>query len=129
VELEFPDGGGYITLEWKDGWHNGFMAQHTRMLANANLSYNFYWHTVAGHWPSLKRTEGLVDKIDASLRTVTLDDAKMQEMTRMQAEDAMFIPLYYVSEMYVVQPNVHDTGYCEWSASTVNTPETTWLSK
>jgi peptide/nickel transport system substrate-binding protein len=129
VDLEFPDGGGYITLEWKDGWRNGFMAQHTRMLANANITYNFYWHTVAGHWPSLKRPEGLVDKIDASLRTLELDDAKMQEMTRMQAEDAMFIPLYYVSEMYIVQPNVRDTGYCEWSASTVNTPETTWLSK
>jgi hypothetical protein len=70
-----------------------------------------------------------VDKIDASLRTVELDDAKMQEMTRIKAEDAMFIPLYYVSEMYVVQPNVRDTGYCEWSAATINTPETTWLSK
>jgi len=129
VDLEFPDGGGYITLEWKDGWRNGFMAQHTRMLANANITYNFYWHTVAGHWPSLKRPEGLVDKIDTSLRTLELDDAKMQELTRMQVEDAMFIPLYYVSEMYIVQPNVRDTGYCEWSAATINTPETTWLSK
>ena len=129
VELEFPDGGGYITLEWKNGWKNGFMAQHTRMLATANITYNFYWHNSAGHWPSLKRPDGLVDKLDVSLRTATPEDPKMQELTKMQADDAMFIPLYYVSEMYIVQPNVRDTGYCEWSASTINTPETTWLSK
>jgi peptide/nickel transport system substrate-binding protein len=129
VELEFPDGGGYTALRWKDGWHNAFMAQHTRMLATTNITYNFYWQTITGQWPSLKRTEGLVDKIDASLRTLTPEEAKMQELTRMQAEDAMIIPIYYIPELYVVQPNVHDTGYCEWSAATVNTPETTWLSK
>ena len=53
----------------------------------------------------------------------------MQELTKMQADDAMFIPLYYVYEMYVVQPNVHDTGYSEWSASTVFTPHTAWMGK
>jgi peptide/nickel transport system substrate-binding protein len=129
VELEFPDGGGYTALRFKDGWHNAFMAQHTRMLATTNISYNFYWQTVTGQWPSLKRTEGLVDKIDASLRTLVPDDAKMQELTKMQADDVMIIPIYYIYEMYVVQPNVRDTGYCEWSSTTVNTPEKTWLSK
>jgi ABC-type transport system substrate-binding protein len=129
VELEFPDGGGYTVLRWKDGWRHAFLSQHTRMLATTNITYNFYWLTITGQWPSLKRTEGLLDKLDASLKTLAPDDAKMQELTRMQVEDAMIIPIYYVYEMYVVQPNVRDTGYCEWSASTVNTPETTWLSK
>jgi ABC-type oligopeptide transport system substrate-binding subunit len=105
------------------------MAQHTRMLATTNITNNFYWLEVTGQWPSLKRPEGLLDKLDASLKTLDPEDAKMQELTRIAAEDAMIIPIYYIYEMYVVQPNVHDTGYCEWSASTVNTPETTWLSK
>ena len=129
VELEFPDGGGYTAIKWKTGWHNGFCANHTRMLATFNITYNYYWQTITGQFISLKRTEGLVDKLDASLRTVAPEDARGQEMTRMIADDAMFIPLYYVYEMYVVQPNVHDTGYCEWSATTVNIVEKTWLSK
>ena len=129
VELEFPDGGGYTAYRWKNGWNNAFLAQHTRMLATANISYNFYWQTVTGQFPSLKRTDGLLEKLDASLKTVTPDDNKMQELTRMQADDAMIIPIYYVYEMYVVQPNVHDTGYTEWSSSTVFTPENAWLSK
>ena len=129
VELEFPDGGGYNARRFKDGWHNAFMAQHTRMLATTNITNNFYWQEVTGQWPSLKRPEGLLNKIDASLRTLVPEDGKMQELTRIAADDAMIIPIYYIYEMYVVQPNVHDTGYCEWSATTVNTPETTWLSK
>src|SRR5208283_5343379 len=78
VELEFPDGGGYTAYRWKNGWHNGFMAQHTRMLATANISYNFYWQTDTGQFPSVKRTEGLLEKLDASLKTINPDDAKMQ---------------------------------------------------
>ncbi len=128
VELEFPDGGGYTAKRWKDGWTNGLMAQHTRMLATFNITYNFYWNT-PGQWPSLTRTEGLIDAINASLRTLNPEDEWGQKLTKMQADDAMIIPLYYVYEMYVLQPEVRDTGYTIWSASTVNTPETTWLAK
>jgi peptide/nickel transport system substrate-binding protein len=129
VELEFPDGGGYTAYRWKNGWKNAFLAQHTRMLATANISYNFYWQTATGQFPSLKRTDGLLGKLDASLKTVNPDDGKMQELTRMQIDDVMFIPIYYVYEMYVVQPNVHDTGYTEWSSTTVFTPHTAWIGK
>jgi hypothetical protein len=55
--------------------------------------------------------------------------AKMEELIKIQGDDLMFIPLYNVSEIYVLQPNVHDTGFLEWSPSTVCTPESMWLSK
>jgi len=129
VELEFPDNGGYTAYRWKNGWHNAFLAQHTRMLATTNITCNFYWQTMTGQFPSLKRADGLLEKLDASLRTVNPDDVKMQELTKLIADDMMIIPIYYVYEMYALQPNVHDTGYCEWSSTTVNTPETTWLGK
>jgi len=126
VELEFPDRGGYTAYRWKNGWTNGFMAQHTRMLATFNITYNFYWQTITGQWPSLERVEGLVDAIDVSLRTLAPEDARGQELTRMQAEEAMIIPLYYVYEMYVLQSNVRDTGYTAWSASTGTVSQFPW---
>lgn len=130
VDLDFPDGGAYTAKRWNDGWKNGLMAQHTRMLATFNITYNFYWNDKAfSQWDSMARPEGLVEKIEESLRTLTSEDTKGQELTRVMAEDAMFIPLYYVYEMYVLQPEVRDTGYTKWSASTVNTPENTWLAK
>jgi hypothetical protein len=41
----------------------------------------------------------------------------------------MIIPLYRQAEIYILQPNVHDTGFLEWSAATVCAPETMWLGK
>ena len=51
VELEFPDKGGYTAYRWTNGWHDAFLAQDTRMLANTNLTYTFYWQTLTGQFP------------------------------------------------------------------------------
>lgn len=128
AELEFPDGGKYTEYRWK-GWQNGLLAQAVRILATTNITYNFYWHTVTGHLPSLKRPDGFVKKIDESLKTLSPDKSRMEELTRMMIEDITVIPIYYVSEFRILQPNVHDTGYFEWEAGTVYTPEKIWLSK
>lgn len=129
VELEYPDRGLYSAYRWRNGWNDGFLAQNTRTLATINIGYNFYWQEVTGQFPSLKRTPGLVDTLDASLATLNAEEARMQEMTRMIAEDVMVIYLYYYPEIFILQSSVHDSGYGEWSASTVFTPENAWLSK
>jgi peptide/nickel transport system substrate-binding protein len=128
VELEFPDGGRYTTYRFK-GWHNGFLAQNTRTLATLNIGYSFYWQEVTGQFPSLKRPDGFLDKLDASLRTLTPENARMQELTRMLNDDVTVINLYHYPEIFVLQADVHDTGYGDWSAATVFTPENAWLSK
>jgi peptide/nickel transport system substrate-binding protein len=127
-EIEFPDGGGYMAYRFKNGWKNAFMVQAVRMLATTNLYNNFMWNS-PGMWPSLKRPEGFQDKITKSLETPMPDKSRMEELTKIQAEESMIIPLYRQSEIYILQPNVHDTGFLEWSAATVCTPETMWLGK
>jgi peptide/nickel transport system substrate-binding protein len=128
ADLEFPDGGGYMAYRFKNGWHNAFLVHAVRMLATTNMFVSFQWNT-PGMFPSLKRPDGFLDKIDQSLKTLTPDKGKMEELTRIQAEDTMTIPLYRQSEIYILQPEVHDTGYLEWSPATVCTPETMWLGK
>ena len=128
VNLEFPDGGKYNSLRFK-GWENGLLAQAMRMLATTNLTYNFYCHTAAGQFPNMKRPDGFVDKLDASLKTLVPEKPRMEELTKMLISDATFVPIFYVSESRILQPYVHDTGYFEWEAGTVFTPETIWLSK
>ncbi len=127
-ELEFPDGGGYMNYRFKNGWHNAFLVHAVRMLATTNIYNDFMWNT-PGMFPSLKRPDGFLDKVHKSLETLMPEKSKMEELIRIQADDLMFIPLYNVSEIYVIQPNVHDTGFLEWSPSTVCTPEAMWLSK
>lgn len=128
AELEFPDRGKYNELRFK-GWENGLLAQAVRMLATTNITYNFYCHTAAGQFPNMKRPDGFVEKLDTSLQTLYAEKAKMEELTRLLIDDATFIPIFYVSESRILQTNVHDTGYFEWEAGTVFTPETIWLSR
>lgn len=129
AELEFPDAGKYNAYRLKDGWKNGFLAQGTRILSTTNITYNFFFHTYAGQFPSLKRPEGFVEKLEVSLSTLLPEKAKMEELSRMLIDDITVIPIYYQPEFRITQPNVFDTGYFEWSGSTVFTPERIWLGR
>ena len=53
------------------GWRNGLMAQHTRALPNFNMSFQMYFHPDWKQFPSLKRTDGLVEAIEASAKSPT----------------------------------------------------------
>ncbi len=128
VELEFPDMGGYMNYRFQ-GWNNGFMVHHTRALANFNSTFSIYFLPNYKQFPSLKRTEGLIPAIDASNNTPEPSAEKGQPLSRMIAQDTMVIPLYYVYELYIMRPNVHNTGFTEYSGGTVFKPENTWMSK
>jgi peptide/nickel transport system substrate-binding protein len=128
ADMEFPDNGGYMNYRF-NGWSNGLMAQHTRALANFNDTFSIYFLPGFKQFPSLKRTPGLVEAIEASIRTPEPSAEKGQALTKLMFQDTMVVPVYYVYEMYIVRPNVHDTGYAEYSGSTVYRPENAWLSK
>jgi peptide/nickel transport system substrate-binding protein len=129
VDLETPDAGGYTQLRFGGGWTNGFLAQHTRALATFNITYNFYFPETTQQFPSLQRPAGFLDKLAVSLKTPAPDPKSGLELTKILVDDLTVIPVYYVNEMYILQQNVNDSGYNEWSAGTISTPEKAWLSK
>ncbi len=130
VDLQTPDNGGYTKLRFDGGWKNGFLAQHTRALATFNITYNFYFpERNPLQFPPLVRPAGFLDKLNQSIATPLPDPQMGKDLTKMLNDDLTVIPIYYVNEMYILQTNVKDSGYNEWSASTIWTPETAWLSK
>lgn len=128
AELEFPDNGGYTNYRF-GGWKNGLLAHHTRAMPNFNQTFQMYFHPDWKQFPSLRRTPGLVEAIDASMKSPEISKEKGQTLTTLIFQDTMVIPVYYVYELYAVTPDVRDTGYGEWGASTVFIPENAWLSK
>ena len=115
VDLETPDNGGYTQMRFNGGWTNGFLAQHTRALATFNITYNFYFpEATAASSPACMRPSGFLDKLSTSLKTPAPDPKLGLELTRMLTDDLTVIPIYYVNEMYILQPNVKDSGYNEW---------------
>jgi len=128
VEMEFPDNGGYTNYRF-NGWRDGLMAQHTRALANFNSTFSIYFLPAFKQFPSLKRAPGLIEAIEASMKTPAPAAKEGQALTKLIAQDTMVIPVYYVYEMYITRTTVHDTGYADWSGSTIFRPENAWLSK
>ena len=128
AELEFPDMGGYSNYRFK-GWHNGFMVHHTRALSNFNLTFSIYFLPNFKQFPSLKRADGLIPAIEASNATTEPSAEKGQPLSRIIEENCMVIPIYYVYELYIIQPTVKDAGFTVYSGSSVWKPEDAWLSK
>ena len=89
-----------------------------------------YFHPDLKQFPSLKRTERARGSDRGIVRErPRLSKEKGQALTKLMVQDTMVIPVYYVYELYALTPDVHDTGYGDWGASTVFIPENAWLSK
>ena len=56
------------------------------------------------------RPTGFLDKLAVSVKTAAPDPKLGQELTKMLVDDLTVIPIYYVNEMYILQPNVRDSG-------------------
>ncbi len=128
AEMEFPDNGAYSKYRF-NGWSNGLMAQHTRALANFNSTFAVYFSPGYKQFPSLKKTPAFLELIDASIKTPSPSAEKGQALSKLIAQDVTVIPVYYVYEIYITRPEVHDTGYAEWSGFTICRPENAWIGK
>lgn len=127
VDLEFPDNGGYTNYRMK-GW-SGLLAQHTRSLSNFNNTMTIYWLPNGGQFPNMKRADGLIDAINASVQTEKVDAPSGQKISKIIADDTMVIPVYNVYDLYITNKNLHDAEFTKWGSSTVFIPENAWLSK
>lgn len=126
VQLEFPDSGGYQAM--RVGKWDGFLAQHTRALANINQGFTIYWLSTGGQFPELQRPEGMDELILASTTTVNIDAAATQAINKALMDETAIIPVYNVYDCYIMKPNVKDTGFSEYSSSTIFLPTEAWIS-
>lgn len=127
VEMEFPDNGGYFNYRMK-GW-SGMLAQHTRSLGNFNHTNSLYWLPSGGQFPAMKRADGIVDAINASIQTEIPDDKAGQAVSKMIADDTMIIPVFNIYDIFVSSKKVQGTGFTEYGSSSLMTPENAWISK
>jgi ABC-type oligopeptide transport system substrate-binding subunit len=77
----------------------------------------------------LKRPDGFIEKLEASLNTLLPERKLMEELSQMLVQDVTVIPVNHSSEFRILHPSVHDSGYFKWSASTIFTPELMWLER
>jgi peptide/nickel transport system substrate-binding protein len=124
VKVEVPEAARYADLRF-NGWTNGFMAHGLASGQNLNEWLNLYLNGV--QFPSMKKSVGFAEALQASLGAKTLDAAKMQSVLKLINDDLMVIP--YAEEVAItfMQKGVNDTGMLKYSLDTW-TPEDAWLA-
>ncbi len=123
VKIDVPEPGRYAQLRF-NGWDDGILAHSLSSGPNLNEWIKLYLGGI--QFPSLKRSEGFMDALQASAQAKTLDPVKMQALIKLIHDDQMVIAYGEEVAWTFLQKGVHDTNIFEWSLDTFS-PELVWL--
>jgi peptide/nickel transport system substrate-binding protein len=116
------------------GWTGGYFSaglQAMKEEANYGVWLRRYWTGENGYFPTTARSDALKAAMAKAL--VEPDTAKQitlyQECNRIMTQDALFIPLWYDSELYTMKSYVMDMGVSGWTDPAYRGFGRTWLDQ
>lgn len=109
AELEFPDAGGYSALR-AGGW-DGITVNGLRQFAIPYKTFYLYFDPAQTFMVSAARPEGWAEVMGNALTTLTPEAGPLQECHKLLLENLTTIPLYNMSDNWIMKQNVHDTDY------------------
>jgi len=132
VAVETPDQGGYSALRF--GEWDGMLFQLLRLFPGVlnTMALNFdVQDDLTTSWlkSSYRPLEELYNAYQDAARQEAVSDEKLQVAHRLLLENMCCVPVYNISDYYIIRNNVHDTGFTVWSANTVWMPADAWMSQ
>jgi len=115
------------------GWDNALIYVTQGVTQTNYASFlSLYFGASATRYPVLQKPAGLTDLIDKALaaRDFETEKALCQQAVKMLVDDCTTIPLYIMSENYILQDYVHDTYFSNLGGSGFRwSPQTAWMEK
>lgn len=132
VAVETPDQGGYSALRF--GEWDGMLFQLLRLFPGVinTMALNFdVQDDLTTNWlkSAYRPLEELYNAYQDAARQEAVSDEKLQVCHRLLLENMCCVPVYNISDYYIIRNNVHDTGFTVWSANTVWMPADAWMSQ
>ena len=124
-DIEFPDAGAYSTLR-AAGW-DGICVAGARQFAFVYNSFYLYFDWNQRFYVSVRRPEGWEQALRAAEETPEPDPAVLQRAHAMLLDFMTAIPIYNITDNWVFQSNVHDTGYGIYDTSACHLADA-WMS-
>ena len=115
AELQFPDSGGYAKLR-STGW-DGLILGGFRLFSNPYTTFYLYFDKAQTFMVSVKRPDGWAAALDAAERAPKPDDALLQAVHKLYMTNVMNIPVYNMTDNWVMKQNVRDTGYGDYNTA------------
>jgi peptide/nickel transport system substrate-binding protein len=89
TSTDFPESGAYDNLRY-NGWSDGLLNHGVATFADHNQVFTFY--LLGTMFPSMKRPNGFVEGVNASLATPQVDPAKIQAALQILYDNMTVIP-------------------------------------
>ncbi|MDR1589924.1 MAG: ABC transporter substrate-binding protein [Oscillospiraceae bacterium] len=125
AEVEFPDSGGYSAYR-SNGWE-GLLVQHTRSLTVIASTFNFYFGQTMKLLSQLWYPDEMEQAIENGFAK-SENTEEVQQLHKMVLDNVLVIPVYYLYDTWITQPNVEGGGFAGWGSSTMFLPEEVYLA-
>ena len=109
TDLEFPDAGGYSSLR-AGGW-DGITVNGLRQFAIPYKTFYLYFDPAQTFMVSAARPDGWTEVMEAALKTEEPEAGPLQDCHKLLLENLTTIPLYNMSDNWIIKQSVHDTYY------------------
>jgi peptide/nickel transport system substrate-binding protein len=127
AELEFPQSGAATDLRM-NGW-DGIMVAPLRAMPNTTSTFRLNLDPDYDFLPSVWRpAEEMRPLYLASRESLMLEHELVQKVHKLFMDHMVVIPIYDSYENSIIKNNVHDSGFSEYSQSTIWLPWNAWKS-
>jgi peptide/nickel transport system substrate-binding protein len=97
--------------------------------SNYNTTLNVFFSGLGFYLPSNQKPAGWVDLFNKSLNAPAPDPAILREVANAFYNDATIIPLVYNTFVYILLPNVHDSGLTTFGTANAWDYARIWLTE
>ncbi|HSW58158.1 MAG TPA: ABC transporter substrate-binding protein [Dehalococcoidales bacterium] len=110
VEMQFPEPAAWQAVTTQPAKVNSMVYIPLNEWSNFNTTLNVFFSGLGFYLPSNKKPEGYVDMFNASLNAPGPDPALLRTITKAFYDDCTIIPLVYSTFVFMLRPNIMDSG-------------------
>ena len=129
AELEFPEPASWQAITTQPAKVNSLIYMPINEWSNYNTTLNVFFSDLGFYLPSLKKPEGWSVLFNKSLSAPAPDRELLKQVGDAFFNEAIFIPLVYGTFVYILTPNVQDSGLTRFGTSNAWDYANVWLSK
>jgi len=129
ADLQFPEPAAWQAITTQKAQVNSLIYIPINEWSNYNTTLNVFFSGLGFYLPSNKKPAGYVDMFNASVTAPGPDQALLQKISDAFYNDCTIIPLVYSTYVFVLTPNVQDSGLMQFGTFNAWDYARIWLKK
>jgi len=129
ADLQFPEPAGWQAITTQPTPVSSMVDIPINEWSNYNTTLNVFFSGLGFYLPSNKKPDGYVDLFNKSLAAPGPDQAILQQISDAFYNDCTIIPLVYNTFVFIVTPNVQDSGLLKFGTFNAWDYGKIWLKK